>query len=61
MKLQATESGTWPPGLTWSVGKVRDIELPTDAEPPAWLVPVKATKAKAKGKAKATDTAIDEG
>ena len=53
MKLQATEAYEWPPGTIWTVGKVRDIEVPKGAEVPAWLVEVKP-KAKA-NKAKQAD------
>ena len=52
MRLKASEAGVWPPGVAWSVGKVRELELPADAELPAWLSKVKQPKAKAKAKAK---------
>ena len=52
MRLKASEAGVWPPGVVWSVGKVRELELPADAELPVWLSEVKQPKAKAKAKAK---------
>ena len=51
MKVRATEANSYPPGVRWSVGKVRDIESPDGDDLPAWLVPVKASKAKTKAKA----------
>ena len=44
MKLQATQRGTWPGGVHWPPGEVREIDVPEDAEVPAWLVAPKAKK-----------------
>lgn len=57
MKVRATEANSYPAGVRWAVGKVRDIEIPDGDDLPAWLVPVKASKAKAKAK---TATPADE-
>jgi hypothetical protein len=57
MKVRATEANSYPPGVRWSVGKVRDIEIPDGGALPAWLVPVKAAKAK---KAKASEPADEQ-
>jgi hypothetical protein len=56
MKVRATEANSYPPGVRWAVGKVREIEIQDGEDLPAWLVPVKASKAKA-SKAKASEPA----
>ena len=52
MKVRATRPGTWPAGVHWSEGKVRDLDLGDDKDLPAWLVEVKPGKAKTKTKTK---------
>jgi len=52
VKLQATKSGEWPPGIHWTAGEVCDVPAGypgADQDPPAWLTAPtkrKATKAK---------------
>jgi len=53
MKVKAAKAGSYPPGIRWSVGKVRDIVLAKGEELPKWLEVVKEPKAKATKKAKA--------
>ena len=61
MKVRATEANSYPPGVRWAVGKVRDIEIADGDVLPVWLVPVKA-KAKTKAaKPAAGSTAADRG
>ena len=52
MKVQANKAGTFPAGVHWSAGKVREIAVEDGVELPEWLVEVKATKGKAKKAAK---------
>ena len=60
MKVKATEANSYPAGVRWSVGKVREIKVAKGEKLPAWLEVVKEPKAKAKAKAKAnTDEAAD--
>ena len=44
MKVRATQEGSWPAGVRWSIGKVRDLQVPKGEELPTWLVEVKPKK-----------------
>lgn len=44
MKVRATQAGSWPAGVRWSIGKVRDLQVPKGEELPTWLVEVKPKK-----------------
>jgi hypothetical protein len=46
MKLKAERTAEWPTGLHWTPGEIRDVQVAEGTEIPAWLVVVKATKAK---------------
>ena len=43
---KSSSVGEYPPGVHWTPGEVRCLELPKDAELPAWLKVAKASKAK---------------
>ena len=58
MKVKATEANSYPAGVRWSGGKVREIKVAKGEKLPAWLEVVKEPKAKAKAKAN-TDEAAD--
>jgi hypothetical protein len=53
MKLIATATGEWPPGLHWTAGEVREVEVSAGAELPPWLSQDRPKKGK---KGKKTDT-----
>tara|TARA_Y100001938_G_scaffold98373_1_gene134615 strand:- start:191 stop:370 length:180 start_codon:yes stop_codon:yes gene_type:complete len=48
MKLEATSSGTWPNGVHWTTGEVREIDVEKGVELPTFLVEVKVKTKKAK-------------
>lgn len=48
MKLKATSSGTWPIGVHWTTGEVREIDVEKGVELPAFLVEVKVKTRKPK-------------
>ena len=51
MIYKAMQSGSFPAGNHWAEGEVRALDV--DVDVPAWLVPVKAPKKKAKAKPEA--------
>ncbi len=51
--VTATENGAYPPGLNWTVGETRTIEVAKDAELPGWLSVAKASPKKSAKKADA--------
>lgn len=53
MRLKASHTGEWPPGLHWTAGEVREVTIPDGAEVPDFLTEAKPAKSKAKSKAKA--------
>lgn len=52
MKLRADRHGTFPPGLHWTPGEVREVDGVSEDDLPYWLHQVKPPAPKKKGKAK---------
>ena len=50
--LEADRYGEWPPGLHWTPGKRRDLEVKGD--PPSWLKEVSSQPPKKKAPKKPT-------